>query len=172
MAAYTYAYTNHGTVLRSDGAEFPAIAGTIEYDQWQAFITAGGTTTPADSITLTDEKNAAKEVLDKLAGDQRRLFTHAGVDDDLGQALRFMESRFCQDDPTPEADNYPMLQAEIPGNGANLAAVANNVAVERLALATSLGVIETVRRATIALIDACADQGEIDAVMAAIDWTP
>jgi hypothetical protein len=173
--AYTYAYTGVGTpstVLRSDGTEFPQDPALALYQEWQAWIGGGGTTTPAAAVSLDDMKDRGFRVLNSMAADARRALTQAGIAEDLGNALRFKEAQDYEVDGSPDPADYPMLAAEIPGNGADVDAVHDAVLAELATLKTGLAAIEVIRRDAYADIDAATTEGEITAILAAVDFTP
>jgi hypothetical protein len=173
--AYTYAYTGVGdpsTILRSDGVEFPQEPGLKTYEDWLAFVAGGGTTTPASSVTIATRRAAGKLLVDKLAGDYRRSLTRpGGIDEDLSRALRFKEAQDYEADGSPSDPDYPLLGAEVPGNGVSVDAVHDAVLTELATLKTALATAEGARRTARDDIDAASDQSGIDAVIAALDFT-
>jgi hypothetical protein len=173
--AYTYAFTKDSgdsTIRRSDGAEFPQDPGNADYMAWQQFTAGGGSTTAATVATLENRRDVAKGIANAMASDAIAVATFSVVRDDMAGALRFREAQDYEAAITPNDADYPMLAGEVPANGATVDAVHDAVLAEGLALRTVLGAIEAIRRTAFADIGAAADQAELDAILAALDYTP
>jgi hypothetical protein len=167
--AYSYRFVSvsPGTVIRrSDGLEFPADPASSEYQAWLAYTAGGGVTAPPPPEDIDAARAAALADVNSRAADARARITQHLGDDDLSKWLRFREAHWIESDVSPEADNYPLLAAEIPGNGADLAAVGVNVRAELAALNAQLAQIETLRAGYQAELIAATTAAEIATILA------
>ena len=172
--AFTYQYTGTGSpshVRRSpDEVEFPQDPSLGIYQEWQAWVSAGGQTQAADAVAVDWFIDPGLELLNKIAGDARRAAARRPVQEDLGNLLRFDEAIAYAADPSPVEADYPLLAAEVPGLGATLAKVQEAVIAEREALVLELAEIETTRRTAWAAIEDAESADEVREILEAIDW--
>lgn len=183
MATITYDYTGVGdpsTVRREIDAvfdlEFPQDPANRDYQNWQTWVTGGGTTGAAPTVTLTDRKNIGKLIIAGFAAEAAAALTSGNPMDPLYKALRFAEAQRWEDQafasPGDDAE-APLLAAEV-----DLADTARDtvdevhdlVLAELATLQTALALIQTGETAVVVEIDAATDQEEIDAAIAARDF--
>jgi hypothetical protein len=174
--AYTYSYTGIGspsTVLRSDGMEFSQDPGNLAYQEWVLFEAGGGTTTAAPVPTIGDLRAIAKNTAANRAADARSTFISIVPHDAVRQMLRFKEAmdyeRF-EVNNTNDAD-YVMLGAEIGTNGADVDEVHDAVLIEIADYKAGMAAIEGELIAVNEEIDDATDQTEINAALAALEFT-
>lgn len=183
MATVTYEYTGVGdpsTVRRLVDAvldvEFPQDPGNREYQTWQTWVTGGGTTGAAPTVTLSDRKDAGKLLIAGIAAERAALLTATDPRDPLFRALRFSEAQRWEDQgfasPGDDAE-APLLAAEVDlGDAARdtVDEVHDLVLAELATLQAALADIATGHADVVVAIDAAADQEEIDAAIVAADF--
>lgn len=139
--------------------------------KWRRYLNwLAGPNTP-DPIPLTEERLAAKRLVDEQADERRQVYLPmAGNSRPFWWERRYEEAVAADADGTPTAAEYPLLDAEIPHTGATIAAVADAVLAEYAAARTQVALIEAVRLQAHADIDSAVDLAAIDAVLAGLYW--
>jgi hypothetical protein len=164
-------YTLAGVGAITDDGRF--IPPDPENQDYQAFVdwqVAGHTPTADPGATLSALKSAAESRLDAAADERRQLLMSVGRSTIILNLIRYQEAVDCSVDGTPTGAEYPVINAEVGHNGADLAAVAANVMSERAAFKTALAGIETTHQVGKAAIAAATDAAGVAAALAAVTW--
>lgn len=131
--AYTYQYMTsapRSPIRRSDAYEFPQDPSNKAYCEWVDFMALGGETAAADAPTLEARQQAGEHTLDSQASDARTSWAQRLGDDDIYRWLRFREAQAFDVAVAPNDEDYPMLGAEVPWNGADVDEVHDVVLAE------------------------------------------
>ena len=166
MAEYRLA---QGGVVR--GTQFiPTDPKNRDHQRYQAWLAAGGAPDAIQEPTLADARTSANAEIDRQADRERAQHLPAVTSQGTVDLLRWDEAARASVDGSITAGEYLMLEAEIPGKGADVASVAAVVLAERTALATPLAAIESVRVAARTAIAAAATLTDVRNVVVGLTW--
>ncbi|GAK43596.1 tail assembly chaperone gp38 [Tepidicaulis marinus] len=139
-------------------------------------ITELGIEPPAEALSempappFAEVKAAALQKIDTDAEAARMLFITPGE----GQAWTYQrkerEAEAFMADASPDPADYPVLSACIPGDGADLAAVAQTVLAARDAWLQVGAAIEGIRRAAKTQVEAAGDVPAIQTILDGLSW--
>lgn len=145
-------------------------------DRSKHTITELGIEPPAEALSempappFAEVKAAALQKIDTDAEAARMLFITPGE----GQAWTYQrkerEAETFMADANPNPADYPVLAACIPGDGADLAAVAQTVLTARDAWLQVGATIEGIRRAAKTQVEAAGDAPAIQIILDGLSW--
>lgn len=140
---------------------------------WQAYlawVAGGGSPDPILDPTMAQAQAVAKDEVDRQADLERAKHLPPIPSQATVDLLRWEEADAAAVDGSITAGEYPMLEAEIPEKGADVASVATAVQAERSALKTSLAAIEDVRVTAHDDIDTAATLTDVRNVVTGLTW--
>jgi len=145
-------------------------------DRREHKITELGVTPPAEALDelppppLEEVREAALRAVDQAAEAARMQFITPGE----GQAWTYQrkerEAEAYMSASSPVAADYPVLAACIPGDGSDLATVAQTVLTARDAWLQVGAAIEGIRRAAKTQVEAAIDAAAIQTILDGLNW--
>lgn len=155
------------TVTGAQVTEDPFSAAWLDYVAWKQLSNASDAVV---RVSISDARLQAIAETNRLAGLQRARWMDIGPGTSLWWAERLNEARLANVDGSITGGEYPLLEAEIGLNGANVAAVATNVLSQWATLRTKLAGIETARATAVATIGSTSLLSALAAIPPAIVW--
>lgn len=166
MALYRLAT---GGVIRG-GAFIPDDDSLQAWNVYQDWLGAGNTPDPAATPVLADEQTNARQRIEEKAEELRLAIVPQGGGRAMLERLRLEEAVLADADVMITAGEYPLLEAEVPITGVDVAAVATAVLNEKSAMVTWFSQVEAVRVATLDAIDNAADVAAVATAESAASW--
>lgn len=167
----TYRTTPSGVGIIADGAHVPADSANRDWQLKTALEQSDGIDPlPPLYLELAPAIAAAVKAVNAAALAYRSSLLPAGPGSDALFIWRHAEAIAADAEETPDPDDYPLLAAEVPHTAATVALVAEAVLDEAESVFDGWAAVEAVRAGTVAALEACANQAQIDAIVAAIDW--
>jgi hypothetical protein len=166
-----YIETPSGTGIIADLGHVPPDPANRDWQQKLADEASPGIDPdPPLYLAIADAIIEAKKLVNSQAKDLRDNFLPAGPGSDAHFILRREEAIAAAADGTPTPEEYPLLAVEVPWNGEDVEAVAAAVNTANAEIIEQWALIEDVRLTTVGAIEACANQAQVDAILAAIEW--
>lgn len=137
-----------------------------DYLSWKSLNTPD----PITPISISAVRTQAIAEVNRLAAEQRERWMPRDTGSSLWWTERLAEAKLADADGSIGAGAYPLLEAEVGLNGADVAAVADNVLTEWTTLRGKLAGIETARRDAVADINAAGTEAAIRAIPPAVTW--
>lgn len=165
-----YSLTATGVRRTRDGASIQNDPANRDWQEYQAWLGAGGVPDPAPSVDLATEKARAVQVIEAQYLTRAEAAVPHARARGFSDLLLVREVDRIEGDLSPGSSDYPMLDAMVPAQGADVQAVANALRVELDAAATALAPLEAIRRAGVAAVNAAADSNAVAAALGAVVW--
>lgn len=165
-----YQLTGTGVLRARDSATIPNDPANRDWQEYQAWLGAGGTPDPAPTVDLATEKARTVQVIEAQFLSRARAAAPNAASRGFSDAHLMREVDRIEGDGSPGAEDYPMLAAMIPDMGADVIAVGNALRVILKAEAAALAPLEAVRRAGVDEVNAAADSAAVDAALGAVVW--
>lgn len=165
-----YQLTAEGVLRTRDAATIPNDPANRDWQEYQAWLGAGGVPDPAPSVDLATEKAQAVLTIERQYLSRAEVAAVNARARAFSDVLLVREIDRIEGDGSPGAGDYPMLAAMVPDQGPDIVAVANHLRAELEAGATALAPLEAVRMNGVDAVNAAADSNAVAAALGAVVW--
>lgn len=165
---FTYRQAGDG-VMRSDGAFVPNDPENPDWAAYTDWVADGNSADDALQEDLADAKSSATAFIEREAGVRRRASIGGSIDLAWWSEL-IKEAEAVGSDTKVTAGEYPLLEAEVPKRGADVAAAATAVLAERPLILAAWGAINAVKNSKQAEVAAETTVLGIRTAIASIPW--